>query len=636
MARAQRRNRKRVPAGKPDPATKPLEAARPVPTTWLAVFVVLVITFAAVYSPTLRFQYVYDDVEQVVENPNIQSWSYLPDYFTKHLWSQLGWYQVRFYRPFFLVWLRMNHALFGLNAHYWHLTTVGAHLLATLLVYQLVYTFLRNWASAALSALFFALHPVHVEVAAWISASSEALLAASLMASLACYARGTIRKDPTRTDWRWISGSLVFYASALLFKETALVFPAIIFTFALLWFDHDSDRPESLGRIGFGRAGFDRARSALIRAMPFLLLTIVYLAVRWSVLKAIVPTTVPIGLRTLALTVPSLLLFYGRLLLWPLRLSPFYNTPLVTQPGLANFVVPVLAIVAVGGALALLYWKTWKATKASEDAREAKEEWRLLLLAGAWMVIFLLPALDLFALQNGLFVQDRYLYVPSIGFSILLALGLSRLGRGSRGFSGMSWAQAMIALVLAVAMAVGARAQSKIWANNVTLFTRAVERDPDSRIAQHDLAAALVDAGRYPEAIKLLQELLRQDPDDPVDNNNLGQAYLNLGDREHAEVFLAKSCQLHPTPKQLYQLGAVRFNLHRPEAAEQALTQALAMDPNGAGYHYALGLALEQLGKPKSAIEAFKKELAVNPGDTRSQQELARLSAGGQQPTAQR
>jgi tetratricopeptide (TPR) repeat protein len=585
-----------------------MEPDRPVLAAWLAVIPVLVVTFL-VYLPTLRFQFVFDDVEQIVKNPNIQSWSYLPDYFTKHLWSQAGWHHAQYYRPLFLVWMRINRAFFGLDATYWHLTTIAAHLLATLLVYLLVNTLLKNWAPAALSALFFGLHPIHVEVAAWISAASEALLAAALIASLACYANGARRKD-----WRWVAGALVFYAAALLMKETAIVFPAIIFTFAWLWFDPQDN---------VGRAQF-----ALLRTTPFLMLTAVYLAVRWAVLKSFAETTAPLDLKTLALTVPSLLLSYSRMLVWPVGLSPFYDTPLVEHPGAANFAAPILAIVAAGCAVALLLRVAWKAANSAESARA---EDRLMILGCVWMIVFILPALYLPGLQNSSYVHDRYLYVPSVGFSILLGLGLSRLGRAGRRFFGMPWAQAFTALVLAGIMAMGTVAQSRIWADNLTLFTRAAERAPENRIALHDLSASLVDAKRYDDAIVLLKKLLRQNPNDFIDNNNLGQAYLNKGDLEHAEIYLARSCQLHPSARQLYQLGAIRLKLGRLDAAEQTLGQAIDMDPKGAGFHYALGVTLERLNNPNAAIEAFKQELALNPGDTRAQTELARLSAPGRQ-----
>jgi len=293
--------------------------------------ILLLVTFL-VYIPTLRFQFVYDDMHQVVGNSYIQSWTYLPDYFTKHVWSQSESYNVRYYRPLFLVWLRLNHALFGLEPAYWHLATVAAHALATLLVYVLVRSLLCEWTTALLAALFFGLHPVHVEVAAWVSAASEALLAAALLGSLIWY--GSRERGRLRT-----AGSLALYAVALLLKETAIVFPALILCFTCLFPAGET-------------AHHKRARGAFRQTLPFLLLAVTYLIVRWTVLQGIVKSTTPLGLGSILLTIPSVLLLYGRLLLWPTGLSPFYNVPLVQQPGMANFLLPLLAVVAAAGLLA--------------------------------------------------------------------------------------------------------------------------------------------------------------------------------------------------------------------------------------------------------------------------------------------
>jgi Flp pilus assembly protein TadD len=600
--RAPRSNRKktrveRVSAKRAEPAPKS-------PTQWPAALFVLVVTFL-LYLPTLRFQFVYDDVEQIVHNPKIQSWDYFADYFTSSLWSQGGWFRVRFYRPLFLVWLRINDALFGLHAPYWHLTTIAAHLLATLLVYLLVNRLLRDWVPAMYAALFFGLHPVHVEVAAWISAVSEALLAAALLGSLLCFATSVKRKS----RW-WMAGALVSYALALLMKETAMVFPPIVFLYAWLW-----GEPKQRER---------RSWFAFKQMLPFAGLAAVYLVARWSVLESVVTPGASPGFKTMLLTVPSLLLFYARLLVWPVGLSAFYDTPLLRQISLSKVVVPILVLVAAGCVATGFFWRLWKAT---DGLRSANSAGRTVVFAWVWIVVFLVPALYLPALLEGAYVQDRYLYLPSVGLSMLLGVGLSRVGRGSRNVLGVPWAQALPVLALAVAMAAGARAESKVWSTNLALFTRAVERDSGNIVVQHNLAAALLDAGRYDEAIVRLRELLRRDRDDPADNNNLGQALLNKGDQAGAEVFLAKSCALHATPWQLYQLGAVRYNLGRADAAEQALRQAIALNPTGAGYHYVLGLALSRENRLDAAKEAFEQELAAHPGDKKTQDELSRLEA---------
>ncbi len=522
---AQRSKRNKAPARIVRPAVEQVEQGRPVTAAWLAIIFVLVVTFLA-YLPALRYQYVYDDVQQIVQNPNIESWSHLPDYFTKHVWVQDSRHRAQYYRPLFLLWLRTNRALFGLDPFWWHLTTLAAHLLATLMVFVLVRLLLRSWMPAALSALFFGLHPVHIEVATWISSVSEALLAAALIASLACYAQGTLKKDR-----RGYAGALIFFAVALLFKEIAMVFPAIIFTFAWLW----SDKKPNTGRFRF----------AVIQTLPFAALTVVYLVVRNAALKGIVAALAPISIKTLALTVPSVLLFYGRLLVWPAGLSPIYDTPLVEQLSAENFFFPILVIVAAVCLLALLFFR---ARKSANGVEIVTAEGRLTILAFVWMIVFILPALYLPALQYDALVHDRYVYVPSVGFAILLGIGLSKLGRGSRRIFTVPWVQAASALALAGIMVAGIEAQSSMWSDNMTLFTRAIELAPENRIALHELSATLVGARRNDDAIAILRKLLSQNPNDSIDNNNLGQAYVNKGDLVDAEVYLARSCQRNLPP----------------------------------------------------------------------------------------
>ena len=94
---------------------------------------IVLLSTAAAYLYTFQFGFVYDDLGQIVSNPLVQSWRYLPNYFRGNVWMQqstLG----NYYRPIFLTWLLVNHTIFGLHPFFWHLTTVAAHMGATALV----------------------------------------------------------------------------------------------------------------------------------------------------------------------------------------------------------------------------------------------------------------------------------------------------------------------------------------------------------------------------------------------------------------------------------------------------------------------------------------------------------------------
>src|SRR4051812_26647900 len=90
---------------------------------------VLGATFVA-YVWTLHFGFVYDDLGQIVGNPLIQSWRFLPDYFRGNVWMQQSAVG-NYFRPLFLTWLLLNHTFFALHPMFWHMTNVAAHLGAT-------------------------------------------------------------------------------------------------------------------------------------------------------------------------------------------------------------------------------------------------------------------------------------------------------------------------------------------------------------------------------------------------------------------------------------------------------------------------------------------------------------------------
>ena len=69
---------------------------------------------ALVYAATVRFDFVYDDQNQIVRNTLVQSWRFVPGYFKGHQWLTLfPNASANYYRPMNFLWFRVNDALFG-------------------------------------------------------------------------------------------------------------------------------------------------------------------------------------------------------------------------------------------------------------------------------------------------------------------------------------------------------------------------------------------------------------------------------------------------------------------------------------------------------------------------------------------
>ncbi len=190
---------------------------------------VLFIT-AVTYLGTIRFGFVYDDFQQIQTNPFLRSWRFVPQYFVSSVWKQLFPFDPgNYYRPMFLVWARLNYSVFADRPLGWHATASALHVLVTALVFFVVRKMTGRSTAAWLTALIFGLHPIHHEVVAWVSGTTESLFAAMFLTAFLAYLRAREAANREGSKAVWLPVSCVFYALAMLSKETAIVLPALVF-----------------------------------------------------------------------------------------------------------------------------------------------------------------------------------------------------------------------------------------------------------------------------------------------------------------------------------------------------------------------------------------------------------------------
>lgn len=565
--------------------------------------VTLVATFL-VYAPTLGYEFVSDDRYQIAGNPYVQSWHFLPRYFAGHAWSWAGLTgpASNYYRPVFLLWLRLNHAVFGLDALGWHFTTLVTHLLATLLVYRLAENIAGDRLSAGLAALAFGLHPIHVESVAWVSGITDSLPTLLVLMAFLCYRRR--QEDPQRAT-AWWAVSVVFYALALLAKEIAVVLPVLVFADELLI-------RGGTEQISAGSVRSSGIRSALWGVAPHLVLTADYALARAFALRGLVHPEAGVRLSTVAFTAPSLLWFYFKHLVWPVRLYAQYDLSAVNHPGLVSFLVPALGVAGVFLALGL-----W-----SKRSRAAA-------FAAAWLLLPIIPALDVQVLPQGNFAHDRFLYLPSVGFSILAALALRSVPVGRARLFGFGIPQSLALAALASLMATGTLLQSRYWKNDLAFSYHTVEGTPNSLMAENGVAFALAERGRFDEAFAVWQRVLDRDPKFSIALYNLGYYHYRLGRFPEAERYLGRAIQVNPSdPYPVLCLGLTRFKMGHLDEAEAAMRRALELRPEGFGFHFALGFSLKTRGDRVAALKEFKTELANNPANQAARDQIREIETG--------
>jgi protein O-mannosyl-transferase len=576
---------------------------------WVPIVLVLLITFIA-YSGTLWFQFVYDDRGQILANPQVHYWRYAPHFFGDRVWSfayptVLG----NYYRPIFMLWLLINYKVFGPYPAGWHLTTVGVHSAVTFLVYLLARRVLGDSRTAVIAALIFGLTPVHIESVAWISGVTDPLLALFLIPSFLCYLNWRDRKDHARL---WLAASLLLYALAALSKETAVILPLIVFAYEWLW------RPVSEG-LSPWRAAFARLWRSLLRAAPMIAVTIVYLAVRWRVLQGLGHDMTPLAISTIVFTWPQILWLYLKHLIWPVGLSVFYDIPYVVRPGLRTFFLPAAGLALI--ALVIAVWLRRLLRKSPTSARTVA-------FALVWIVLPFVPLLDLSVLPVGEIAHDRYLYLPTIGFSILAAMAIRRLNVGRSTLFGLPAAQAAVALGLALALGIGTALQDLYWANDVLLYSRGVAMVPRNKLARTNLGNALGELGHYRQALELYREVLAQDPRFWLATYNMGYTCYRMGRLQGAEDYFRRAIAINAVDGDEYlYLGLTWLKLGRCDEAEKAIRRAVQLNPNGLGYHFAMGMVLKLDGNLEGALQEFRRELSNFPEESGAMQQIQSIRA---------
>jgi VWFA-related protein len=118
------------------------------------------------------------------------------------------------------------------------------------------------------------------------------------------------------------------------------------------------------------------------------------------------------------------------------------------------------------------------------------------------------------------------------------------------------------------------------------------------------------------EAVKLLQQALRLDPELPALRYQLGIAFHAIGDEADAEAELREAVGRAPDSAAAHNyLGIVLFQMGDAKAALEEFRAAAKLAPKDPNAHFNLGEALARTGDGNSAVEELRVAAGLAPGD---------------------
>ncbi|MES1166486.1 MAG: tetratricopeptide repeat protein, partial [Pseudomonadota bacterium] len=485
------------------------------------------------------------------------------------IWTEVGATQQ--YYP-------LLHSAFWLEHRLWGDAALGYHSLNVLLHATAACLFglaLRRLAvrGAWLAALLFALHPVGVESVAWITEQKNTLSTLFYLAAVLAY----LRFDESRRG-RSYALATGFFVMALLTKSVTATLPAALLV--IFWWQR--------GRLSWRRD-----------ARPLLPWFALSAAAGW-VTAAVERTHIGAQGADFALSAVERCLVAGRAiwfyvgtLLWPGDLMFIYPRWTIDPTEAWPYLFPL----GVVGLLAVLVW--WR-----HQARGA-------LAAFLFFVGTLFPALGFINVYPFIysFVADHFQYLASLGLFALAAASLvrafTRLPR---------WVGSTAAIVLLATLGGLTRAQSGTYRDVFTLYETTIARNPGCWMAHNNLAMALSDAGRLPEAIPHLEAALRLRPGFAAAESNLGDDLTRSGRPAEAIPHLEHALRLQPDYAEASNnLGAALMALGRPDEGLARFAEAVRLKPDYAVAHFNLGLALASSGRPAEAIPHFATAVRLQP-----------------------
>jgi tetratricopeptide (TPR) repeat protein len=516
-----------------------------------------------IYSNATRGDFVLDDYSLLQGNTYIKSFKTLPLLFTNIL-EPIVSHRYGTYRPVVSVTYLIDYLAWGLKPEGFHLTNIFLHIVTGLSVYWLI-TLLFGYPALSLwTALFFMALPVHVEAVAYISGRNDILALLFMLLSFISYLKH-IRYS--RALFAFFA--FFFYLLAILSKESALALPLFLGLYHYVF--KEKLRPRCFGSI--------------VAAGSFLVLS------RTMFFKSALIKVSAAG--TALERVPGVFVAfinYLRLLIFPFDLHMDYgqkifswNDPAVLS-GLFVFI----------GFLILLFFMRRKG---------------LIFFAMSWFLLAFIPVSNIYPLP--FYMAEHWLYVPSIGFCLILAKIASPLYEKKHG-----------SLVLKVLMAgllvyYGALTirQNGYWQDAIPFYERTLKFSPRNAAIYTDLGRAYEEKGRIEEAMEAYQDAIRVAPAYVKSYNNLGLIYYSLGREEEAVRIYKTAIEINPnSPLSYNNLAVIYAQRGQTEKALELFNKSISLDPNYASGYLNIGNLYSDLGRYEEAVASYKKALKLYPG----------------------
>ncbi len=514
-----------------------------------AALALIIILTTVVYANSLKNTFVLDDSSVIAGNNFIRSWKNFPLIFTKayltpftgKLVDHSSGSQETSYRPVVTVSYFIDYSFWKLNPFGYHLTNLLLHVFNAILVYFFAFLITGELQIALFSALLFALHPVNTEAVNVISFREDLLSFSFFIWSLILYLK--LDSYTGRKKSLTYIFSLGLFALALFSKEMAMSLPLVILLYEAI-FDPQGGSKKTFFKFKF-------------RYLGYFLVLFFYLWVRFFLMRNLTepPAAYPGGsFFTGIATMFKVLVIYLKSILLPVDIhyvlssDPHLVGRSLFEPGVLFSMALILFIFTA--------------------AIKIRRSFKIAAFSIFWFFITLLPVANIWPIGN--YIAMRYLYIPVLGFSLLLA-SISNIWQRS--------ARSILAAVLLFYCAFTV-IRNNVWKNDTSLWVDMVSQYPSSPLVHYNLGVYYAKAAATDRAIASLEKATGLKPDYYQAHRILGICYLSKRMPDKAVSEFNKSLKLAPHSADIYNdIGIGYAMMNNLQEAKKMWLEALKISP---------------------------------------------------------
>jgi pentatricopeptide repeat protein len=532
--------------------------------------------------------FVGDDYVVILDNSFYTSWSNFPRLFTPayitqsdDVFNKTEYFHTGSiaYRPVLSASFFVDYWVWQRNPRGYHFHNVLLHLANVLLVYFMVFSILQSESLSLWSAILFAVHPLQTEAVCAIGYRADTLACFFLLLAFLGYIKATGKRGVM--PGVLLACSHAAFALAVFAKESAVVFVALLMAF---------------DRLIRGERKRDILRRVCGRYAGFILISSGYLYVYLYVFRNSTLDNARLLGGAFVTHVVTMVQIFARYLIALILPFSVKTLPPLYAPQIENYAGhgTWFSLLACG----LFVFILWMACRRQKAAA-------FFLL---WFLISFMPVSNIIPLVNPM--AYRFMYLPSVGFLVALAVGLYKAGaswdhlfQGVRLGKIMRWGWVMLCIVMTFSL-------NAAWKDNFVIASFMVRDFPGHPQGYLHLGMEYFRKGDMRQAEAAVRKGLEKGLEDPWAYYFMGIYYFH--DFERARPYYEKSIRLFPSYALSY-IGLGRIYVLEGSYAQAIpyLQRAIELAPSYAGYGYLMQgyLRLGHLEEAIKVLEEAKKLL---------------------------